>query len=106
MAPRGRRRGSPRASAEDDDESGDSETDETESDVSGSEDEGDGGDGREGNARPSHKKKATTTGGKDVRDTESDLYLIHISEPTRPERISYAVSCLKQKTHETNEDIL
>ena len=27
------------------------------------------------------------------------LSLIHISEPTRPERISYAVFCLKQKTY-------
>ena len=27
----------------------------------------------------------------------SDLSLIHISEPTRPERISYAVFCLKKK---------
>ena len=26
------------------------------------------------------------------------LSLIHISEPTRPERISYAVFCLKKKT--------
>ena len=26
-----------------------------------------------------------------------DLSLIHISEPTRPERISYAVFCLKKK---------
>ncbi len=25
------------------------------------------------------------------------LFLIHISEPTRPERISYAVFCLKKK---------
>ena len=30
----------------------------------------------------------------DIRD---DLSLIHISEPTRPERISYAVFCLKKK---------
>ena len=28
---------------------------------------------------------------------EPDLSLIHISEPTRPERISYAVFCLKKK---------
>ena len=27
----------------------------------------------------------------------SNLSLIHISEPTRPERISYAVFCLKKK---------
>ena len=27
-----------------------------------------------------------------------DLSLIHISEPTRPEPISYAVFCLKKKT--------
>ena len=27
------------------------------------------------------------------------LSLIHISEPTRPERISYAVFCLKKKIH-------
>ena len=27
------------------------------------------------------------------------LSLIHISEPTRPERISYAVFCLKKKTN-------
>ena len=35
------------------------------------------------------------------------LSLIHISEPTRPERISYAVFCLKKKRHRTthsNED--
>ena len=29
--------------------------------------------------------------------TDVDLSLIHISEPTRPERISYAVFCLKKK---------
>ena len=29
--------------------------------------------------------------------TESDLSLIHISEPTRPRLISYAVFCLKKK---------
>ncbi len=29
--------------------------------------------------------------------TVSGLPLIHISEPTRPERISYAVFCLKKK---------
>ena len=29
--------------------------------------------------------------------TEWYLSLIHISEPTRPERISYAVFCLKKK---------
>ena len=27
----------------------------------------------------------------------TELSLIHISEPTRPERISYAVFCLKKK---------
>ena len=31
------------------------------------------------------------------RMIEGDLSLIHISEPTRPERISYAVFCLKKK---------
>ena len=29
--------------------------------------------------------------------TAAELSLIHISEPTRPERISYAVFCLKKK---------
>ena len=32
-----------------------------------------------------------------VRDMAYKLSLIHISEPTRPERISYAVFCLKKK---------
>ena len=31
-----------------------------------------------------------------------DLSLIHISEPTRPERISYAVFCLKKKRNYFN----
>ena len=31
-------------------------------------------------------------------DRFEDLSLIHISEPTRPEPISYAVFCLKKKT--------
>ena len=30
-------------------------------------------------------------------DIATNLSLIHISEPTRPERISYAVFCLKKK---------
>ena len=30
-------------------------------------------------------------------DGADKLSLIHISEPTRPERISYAVFCLKKK---------
>ena len=32
-----------------------------------------------------------------VREEDLILSLIHISEPTRPERISYAVFCLKKK---------
>ena len=34
----------------------------------------------------------------DIDRANIDLSLIHISEPTRPERISYAVFCLKKKT--------
>ena len=37
------------------------------------------------------------TGSIETIYTECDLSLIHISEPTRPERISYAVFCLKKK---------
>ena len=33
----------------------------------------------------------------DDTKTVHELSLIHISEPTRPERISYAVFCLKKK---------
>ena len=32
-----------------------------------------------------------------------DLSLIHISEPTRPERISYAVFCLKKKKNQKSK---
>ena len=31
------------------------------------------------------------------RERERELSLIHISEPTRPDLISYAVFCLKKK---------
>ena len=37
------------------------------------------------------------TDGKRFGNMQSALSLIHISEPTRPERISYAVFCLKKK---------
>ncbi len=49
------------------------------------------------------KRKLNST---DVMDVLTDLFimlpLIHISEPTRPERISYAVFCLKKKTKTHN----
>ena len=37
--------------------------------------------------------------------TEWYLSLIHISEPTRPERISYAVFCLKKKNEHVRSDL-
>ncbi len=39
-------------------------------------------------------------------DTLVVLSLIHISEPTRQEAISYAVFCLKKKTKEKERDIM
>ena len=35
-----------------------------------------------------------------------ELSLIHISEPTRQAEISYAVFCLKKKTHKTRHDLV
>eukprot|EP00831_Metopus_contortus_P024431 TRINITY_DN21304_c0_g1_i1.p4 TRINITY_DN21304_c0_g1~~TRINITY_DN21304_c0_g1_i1.p4 ORF type:complete len:113 (+),score=39.58 TRINITY_DN21304_c0_g1_i1:131-469(+) len=39
-----------------------------------------------------------------VQSDEKDLSLIHISEPTRPLYISYAVFCLKKKKNYNNID--
>ena len=40
---------------------------------------------------------AVMEGGEPVVIANSELSLIHISEPTRPEPNSYAVFCLKKK---------
>ena len=50
---------------------------------------------------PAGFMQSSTAGYDNAAATETDpevkLSLIHISEPTRPERISYAVFCLKKK---------
>ena len=43
------------------------------------------------------KRVPAFTAGKMFKDRVQGLYLIHISEPTRLRRISYAVLCLKKK---------